>query len=114
MVSAKRHDNNTYAFFGAPQIVPMEIDQRPIRPQDNVRLPLNPSLEDELQFRLKRFIRKPDFPCVGAKSALQASRLQVMIGGDVTLSLDDLLIYPSLLSSHEDTKLRHYYFRASQ
>ena len=46
----------------------------------------------------ERFIEEREFPCVGAKSALKASRLQVMVARDITSSWDDLRIYPSLLA----------------
>ncbi len=51
-----------------------------------------------LTAHFRRFIEERDFPCVGAKSALRASRLQVMVGRDITSSWDDLRIYPSLLA----------------
>ncbi len=53
---------------------------------------------DSLTARFKRFIQEQAFPCVGAKSALQASRLEVMVAEDVASPRDDLLIYPSLLA----------------
>ena len=44
------------------------------------------------------FVEDSRFPCVGAKAALKASRLEIMVARDVTSSWDDLRIYPSLLS----------------
>ncbi len=46
----------------------------------------------------RRFIEERDFPCVGAKSALRASRLEILVARDITSSWDDLRIYPSLLA----------------
>ena len=51
-----------------------------------------------LSAHFRRFIEDRDFPCVGAKSALKASRLQVTAARDLTSSWDDLRIYPSLLA----------------
>ena len=51
-----------------------------------------------LTAHFQRFIEERDFPCVGAKSALKASRLQVMVARDIASSWDDLRIYPALLA----------------
>lgn len=45
-----------------------------------------------------QFIEDRAFPCVGAKAALHASQLEIMVARDITSSWDDLRIYPSLLS----------------
>ena len=55
-------------------------------------------LEHPLAGHFRRFIDERDFPCVGAKSALRASRLEIMVARDITSSWDDLRIYPSLLA----------------
>ena len=55
-------------------------------------------IDHPLSEHFKRFIEERDFPCVGAKSALRASRLEILVGRDITSSWDDLRIYPSLLA----------------
>lgn len=47
--------------------------------------------------RLRDFIRAPDFPCVGAKSALSRDRLEVLVARDVGSAWDDLAITQALL-----------------
>ncbi len=55
-------------------------------------------LDHPLSRHFQRFIEERDFPCVGAKAALNASRLEIMVARDITSSWDDLRIYPSLLA----------------
>ncbi len=55
-------------------------------------------LDHPLSQHFRRFIEQRDFPCVGAKSALRASRLEITVARDITSSWDDLRIYPSLLA----------------
>lgn len=46
--------------------------------------------------RFRAFIRQPDFPCVGAKSALSKGQLNIIIGRDIRSAWDDLAILPAL------------------
>jgi uncharacterized protein len=46
-------------------------------------------------FRQK--VLNPKFPCLGAKSALTRSRMQIMIARDITSSWNDLTIFPKLV-----------------
>ena len=47
--------------------------------------------------RFQAFVKTPDFPCVGAKSALAKSQIRFVIGRDMRSAWDDLRIYPNLL-----------------
>ena len=55
-------------------------------------------LDHPLCRHFRSFIEESSFPCVGAKAALKASRLEILVARDVTSSWDDLRIYPSLLA----------------
>jgi hypothetical protein len=47
--------------------------------------------------RFAEFIRAPEFPCVGAKSALGKGQLRIVVARDIRSAWDDLRIYPNLL-----------------
>ena len=47
--------------------------------------------------RFRAFVRDPDFPCVGAKSALAKDQMRIVVGRDMCSAWDDLRIYPNLL-----------------
>jgi FPC/CPF motif-containing protein YcgG len=47
--------------------------------------------------RLRRFIQNPEFPCVGAKSALQKGRLTVYVARDMRSAWNDLEIQDELM-----------------
>lgn len=46
--------------------------------------------------RFQAFVRDPEFPCVGAKSALGRDQMRFVIGRDIRSAWDDLRILPSL------------------
>jgi uncharacterized protein len=46
----------------------------------------------------KRFLQDPEFPCVGAKSALSRDQIKIVVARDITSGWDDLRIYPPLLA----------------
>lgn len=46
--------------------------------------------------RFQAFVRDPEFPCVGAKSALSRDQMRFVIGRDIRSAWDDLRILPSL------------------
>lgn len=50
-----------------------------------------------LQERLRRFIQEPNFPCVGAKSAVQKGRLTVYAARDMTSAWNDVEIQDELM-----------------
>lgn len=54
--------------------------------------------DDPLAENFRRFIARPGFPCVGAKSALAKGQLQFVVARDITSGWDDLRIYPALFN----------------
>lgn len=46
--------------------------------------------------RFRAFVTRPEFPCVGAKSAVGRGQLRVVVARDIRSSWDDLRILPSL------------------
>ncbi len=60
-----------------------------------------PSVNDNnhpLAERFRQFIRRPSFPCVGAKSALARGQLTFVVGRDMNSAWDDLRIYAALFN----------------
>lgn len=47
--------------------------------------------------RFQQFLQSPEFPCVGAKSALAKEQMRFVIGRDIRSAWDDLKILPGLL-----------------
>lgn len=45
------------------------------------------------------FVRDKDFPCVGAKSALARSQMEIVVARDITSAWDDLRIHPGLFEA---------------
>lgn len=52
--------------------------------------------EDALAARFHDFIRAPEFPCVGAKSALAKGQMRVLLARDIASGWDDLAIWPAI------------------
>jgi FPC/CPF motif-containing protein YcgG len=52
--------------------------------------------------RFRAFIKQPDFPCVGAKSALAKGQMRILVGRDLRSGWDDLRILPSLMEIAQD------------
>jgi FPC/CPF motif-containing protein YcgG len=48
--------------------------------------------------KFRNYLAQPDFPCVGAKSALARRQLQFLVARDITSAWDDLRIYPALFN----------------
>ena len=46
--------------------------------------------------RFRAFVKSPEFPCVGAKSALSRDRMRFVVGKDIGSGWDDLRILPNL------------------
>ena len=46
----------------------------------------------------RHFLQDPEFPCVGAKSALSRDQIKIVVARDITSGWDDLRIYPALLA----------------
>lgn len=57
----------------------------------------NNDTHHSLSVAFQGFVRSPDFPCVGAKSALAKQQMRFVIGRDIRSAWDDLRILPSLL-----------------
>jgi FPC/CPF motif-containing protein YcgG len=56
---------------------------------------------DPLADDFRAFLAGPDFPCLGAKSALAKGQLQFVVARDITSAWDDLRIYPALFNFAE-------------
>ncbi|MFN3818749.1 guanitoxin biosynthesis heme-dependent pre-guanitoxin N-hydroxylase GntA [Blastomonas sp.] len=52
--------------------------------------------------RFRAFIKTPQFPCVGAKSALAKGQMRIIVGRDLRSGWDDLRILPSLMDIAQD------------
>lgn len=55
-----------------------------------------------LEASLREHIKEPDFPCVGAKSALATGSLQIFPAWSITSAWDDVKIHEALLQWSED------------
>jgi FPC/CPF motif-containing protein YcgG len=56
---------------------------------------------DPLAEEFRVFLARPDFPCLGAKSALARGQLTFLVARDITSAWDDLRIYPALFNFAE-------------
>lgn len=52
-----------------------------------------------LALAFERFVRDQAFPCVGAKSALARSQMDIVVARDITSAWDDLRIHPGLFEA---------------
>jgi FPC/CPF motif-containing protein YcgG len=57
--------------------------------------PINET-DHPLALAFQDFVRSPEFPCVGAKSALSKQQMRFVIGRDIRSAWDDLRILPNL------------------
>ena len=64
-------------------------------------LPFSLDNDDPLAEEFRAFLDRPDFPCVGAKSALARGQIQFLVARDFTSAWDDLRIYPALFNFAE-------------
>jgi FPC/CPF motif-containing protein YcgG len=53
---------------------------------------------DPLAEEFRTFLSRPDYPCVGAKSALAGGKLQFIVARDLASAWDDLRIYAALFN----------------
>ena len=65
------------------------------------KLPMHVDYE-ALSASLRDHIAQPDFPCVGAKSALATGALQILSAWSITSAWDDVKIHEALLQWSED------------
>jgi FPC/CPF motif-containing protein YcgG len=68
--------------------------------------------DDPLAKKFRRFIARPGFPCVGAKSALAKNQLQFVVARDMTSAWDDLRIYPALFNFAKAYQARKRLFQS--
>lgn len=52
--------------------------------------------DSHLISRFEKFVQAPDFPCVGAKSALARQRMRFIVARDISSGWDDARLYPEL------------------
>lgn len=60
----------------------------------------NPTVEWAERF--SAFVRDPQFPCVGAKSAVARAQMRIIVARDIRSAWDDLRIYSALLDFATD------------
>ncbi len=66
-------------------------------------LVMNAGRDDELTEKFENFVREADFPCVGAKSALNKGQMHFVVADDIRSAWDDLRILP-----HINALAQHY------
>ncbi|GGI76579.1 hypothetical protein GCM10007973_11840 [Polymorphobacter multimanifer] len=59
---------------------------------------MNPENDEALAEAFRSFVRSPEFPCVGAKSALAKDQMRILVARDLTSAWDDLRILPELVA----------------
>jgi FPC/CPF motif-containing protein YcgG len=64
-------------------------------------LPATYDNDDPLAEKFRAFIRRPAYPCIGAKSALAKGQIQFVVARDITSAWDDMRIYPALFNFAE-------------
>lgn len=57
-----------------------------------------------LAARFRAFVQAQDFPCVGAKSALAKSRMNIMVAGPVDCAADDARIHHQLVNFARESR----------
>jgi FPC/CPF motif-containing protein YcgG len=75
-------------------------------------LPASLDNTDPLAEKFRRFVARPGFPCVGAKSALAKRQLQFVVGRDINSAWDDLRIYPALFNFARSYRARKTLFQS--
>ena len=75
-------------------------------------LPASFDNSDPLAEKFCRFISRPGFPCVGAKSALAKKQLQFVVARDIGSAWDDMRIYPALFNFTRRYRARKRLFQS--
>ncbi len=75
-------------------------------------LPAKLDNDDPLAICFRRFVGRPTFPCVGAKSALSKSQISFVVARDITSAWDDLRIYPALFNFANSYRPRKKLFQS--
>ena len=73
--------------------------------------PINEA-EHPLAQRFQSFVRDPEFPCVGAKSALAKQQMRFVVGRDIRSAWDDLRILPGLLDLEQSYRAEPTLFQS--
>ncbi|MGO4169564.1 guanitoxin biosynthesis heme-dependent pre-guanitoxin N-hydroxylase GntA [Novosphingobium sp. YAF33] len=68
--------------------------------------------DSDVERRFRSFIESPQFPCVGAKSALAKGSLATAVCRSIASSWDDLVIYERLLDWSQDYREEPSLFRS--
>ena len=68
--------------------------------------------EPPLAQRFRDFIQNPEFPCVGAKSALGRGQLRILVARDIRSGWDDMRLYPELLDFTREYRAEKTVFRS--
>ena len=75
-------------------------------------LPVSFDNSDRLALEFREFLAKPDFPCLGAKSAQARGQIQFLVARDITSGWDDLRIYSALFNFVELYRSRPAFFQS--
>jgi FPC/CPF motif-containing protein YcgG len=68
--------------------------------------------EHPLARAFQQFVQSPQFPCVGAKSALAKEQMRFVVGRDIRSAWDDLRILPNLLDLAQSYRDRPVLFQS--
>lgn len=68
--------------------------------------------EEIIRDEFEAFITRPDFPCVGAKSALSRKNLKTVVCSSLTSSWDDVRVHKALLSWARESEKNPVLFRS--
>ena len=68
--------------------------------------------EEAVQERFESFVKAPDFPCVGAKSALSRGTLRTVVCWSIDSAWDDVRIHRELLGWAYDYKMNQGLFKS--
>ncbi|WP_426167230.1 guanitoxin biosynthesis heme-dependent pre-guanitoxin N-hydroxylase GntA [Sandarakinorhabdus sp. DWP1-3-1] len=71
-----------------------------------------PHNDHPLAERFREFVRNPEFPCVGAKSALGKGRMRIVVARSLTSAWDDLRILPQLTALANDYRAEPELFQS--
>jgi len=75
-------------------------------------LPASFDNADPLAEQFRGFLARPDYPCVGAKSALTKGQIQFIVARDIRSAWDDLRIYAALFHFAELYRARPVLFQS--
>lgn len=73
---------------------------------------MTPDNDHPLAERFRAFVRNPEFPCVGAKSALSRGRMRIIVARNLASAWDDLRILPALTDLATDYRAEPELFQS--